>query len=456
MEIHPDSLAVLQSSSTEGIAKSMHRVAAGLADQHWLPVSHRYRNKGQHRGSNRLQDDLSSGSLHSAELSEYVGISAPVHTMDGWSLLGRAVHCLLRGDYYNAVHLAYYSELRAALALLASQGIGVFNNPHCVIDSDSGCKLLKPVDENEERVGNHQWTWLVFKWWAQQPRATELLRKVIRPGGQPLGTWVDAMTRARFALEGIGAEWLKLWGIDISRYLADRDARNVASYWPNTINSWEARTILQDYQAVSDMWQPLEPTSESRFARLDKYLVRIVLSQGHFGATGKRTTSTAGRSELEGEVETLLRNMGMSESTRIEWTGFLTDAEVNDPPIVQTASGKSKVGTTSHVVEVMCRATMLLRLATGASAGLLSDAGIGRERLEFWIQAIGTGRGIWQPKAPPEDLVDLWADVEAALEQIEDSTKGTQPNAEEIWVRESRGMAILGECERVALWGLGL
>ena len=99
---------------------------------------------------------------------------------------------------------------------------------------------------------------------------------------------------------------------------------------------------------------------------------------------------------------------------------------------------------------------MLLRLATGASAGLLSDAGIGRERLEFWIQAVGTGRGIWQPKAPPEDLVDLWADVEAALEQIEDSTKGTQPNAEEIWVRESRGMAILGECERVALWGLGL
>ena len=330
MEIHPDSLAVLQSSSTEGIAKSMDRVA-GLAQEHWLPVSHRYRNKGRRRGSNRLQNDLSSGSLHSEELSEYVGVSAPVHSMDGWSLLGRAIHCLFKGDYYSAVHLAYYSELRAALALLASQGIGVFNSSHCVIDSDGDCKFLKPLDDGEERLGEHQWTWLVFRWWAEQSRATDLLRKVIKPGGQPLGTWVDAMTRARFALEGIGTKWLKLWGIDIGRYSADRDARNAASYWPNTINSWEPRTIFQDCQAVADMWQPLEPTSESRFARLDKYLVRIVLSQGHFDATGQRATSAAGRSEFEREVGTLLHNMAMSESTRIEWKGFLTEADVNGP-----------------------------------------------------------------------------------------------------------------------------
>ena len=41
---------------------------------------------------------------------------------------------------------------------------------------------------------------------------------------------------------------------------------------------------------------------------------------------------------------------------------------------------KTKVGDASHVVEVISRATMLLRLATGASATLLSDAGIERER----------------------------------------------------------------------------
>ena len=455
MAIHPDSLALLELSSTEGIAKSMHRVAAGLTDEHWLPASHRYRTKGKNRGSNRLQDDLAKSILHSDALSEYVAISAPVHSVDGWSLLGRAIHCLLKGDYYSAVHLGYYSELRAALALLASQGIGVFNTLHSVIDFDGDCSLLKPVDEREERVGNHQWTWLVFSWWAQQPRAIELLRKVVRPDGQPLGTWIDAMTKEGFALKGVGTEWLKMWGIDIGRYFADRDARNSASYWPNTINSWEARTVLQDFQAVSDMWQPLEPTSESRFAQLDRHLVRIVLARGYSGATGKRTTSENGRSEFESEVDVLLRNVGMNESMRMGWTAFLTDTEVTNPAIVQMANGSAKVGATGHVVEVMCRATMLLRLATGASASLLSEAGIGRERLDFWIQAVGTGRGIWRPKAPPEDLMDLWADVEAALEQI-DSTRGDEPNAGEMRVNESREMAILGECERVALWGLGL
>ena len=119
------------------------------------------------------------------------------------------------------------------------------------------------------------------------------------------------------------------------------------------------------------------------------------------------------------------------------------------------AKGTAKVGKTSHVVEVMCRATMLLRLATGASATLLSDAGIGREKLDFWIQAVGTERGIWQSGAPPDDLVDLWGDVEVALEQI-DSMKGTKVGSQELWARESRNLAVLGECERVGLWGLGL
>ena len=120
------------------------------------------------------------------------------------------------------------------------------------------------------------------------------------------------------------------------------------------------------------------------------------------------------------------------------------------------ADGNAKVGDTTHVVEVMSRATMLLRLATGAAAILLSDAGIERQHLEFWIQAIGTGRGIWQPKEPPEAMVDLWADVEYELERIDDRMNGTRSSAQEIWAVESKGLAILGECERVALWGLGL
>ena len=457
MKLDTDSLRLLHSSSTEGVSLTMQRVSTGLCGDHWLSPSQRYRDRGRRRGSNRLRNDLSTDGGRSQEIAEYIGISAPTHSMDGWSLLGRAVHCLLRGDSYSAVHFAYYAELRAALALLASQGIGVYGYPHCIIDMDGCCRIVKPVDEEGARIGTHPWTWLAFQWWAQEPRAIDVLRKVISPNGESLGTWIEAMKSARFALEGIGARWLGLWGIDIDRYFGDRDARNIASYWPNTINAWGHRTAAQNYKAISDIWMPLEPTSEARFAHLDKHLLRIVLSQGYYGASGHMPMSQDGKIGFETEVESLLRNMGMDDSTKTLWKSFLTDfTAFEEPSVIQSANGDAKVGETSHVVEVMSRATMLLRLATGASAALLSDAGIEREDVDFWIQTIGDGRGMWRSTEPPDDLIDLWGDVEVVLDQIDDWMGGDERSMQEVWASESRGIGILGECERVALWGLGL
>ena len=456
MKLDTDSLSLLSSSSAKGVALSMRRVAAGLSDGHWLSPSNRYRRQRNRGGNNRLKDDLSNNRVYNNELGEYIGVSAPVHSLDGWSFLGRSIHCLARGDPYNAVHLAYYAELRAALAMLATEGVGVFGYPHCVIDSSSICSIVKPVDEEGNRVGTHQWAWLAFQWWAQQPRAVELLRKVIRPGGRPLGAWVEAMTKARFALRALGPSWLQLWGIDIRRYFADRDARNAASYWPNTINNWKSRSAAENYRAISHIWMPLEPTSEARFAELDKHLLRLVLTQGYINVSGHAITSQTGRKGFDREVEALLSNVGMNYSGQSSWQHFLTDARFGEPPVIEMANGTAKVGKKTHVAEVMCRATMLLRLATGASAMLLSDAGIERQHLEFWIQAVGTERGIWQPKKPPEAMIDLWADVEYELERIDDWAYGPEPSLQDLWAAQSRGLTVLGECERVALWGLGL
>ena len=456
VKLHADSLALLNSSSDFGVALTMQRVAGTLSDGHWLAPSHRYRDRGRRLGNNRLISDLSNGTVHSAALAEYVATSAPVHCMDGWSLLGKSIHCLSRGDPYSAVHLAYYAELRAALALLAAEGIGVFVRTHCVIDSEGNCSLVEALDESKESIGNHMWTWLVFQWWARESRAVEFLRKVIAPGGQALGIWIESMTRSRFAIEELGSKWLRLWGLDIGRFFGDRDARNAASYWPNTTNSWAERNVEQNCQAIADIWMSLEPSSESRFAELDRHLLRIVLHDGFQGATGRGATSVVGSTEYAQDVDVLLRNMAMPDTMKSSWRTFLTDFELKEPAVVKMAHGSAKVGDANHVVEVMSRATMLLRLATGASANLMSDAGIEREHLEFWIQSVGTSRGVWRPEQPPESLVDLWADVESALDDIDDWLGGTAPSMREIWSDRPGELARLGECERVALWGLGL
>jgi hypothetical protein len=68
-------------------------------------------------------------------LAQYIAASSILHCADGWSYLGRAINCLLKGDPHRVVHLAYYAELRAALSLLASEAIGVFSRNNFVIDA---------------------------------------------------------------------------------------------------------------------------------------------------------------------------------------------------------------------------------------------------------------------------------------------------------------------------------
>lgn len=68
-------------------------------------------------------------------LAQYIAASAVLHANDGWSYLGRAISCLMVGDAHRALHLAYYAELRAAISLLAGEGIGIFNQKHYVVNA---------------------------------------------------------------------------------------------------------------------------------------------------------------------------------------------------------------------------------------------------------------------------------------------------------------------------------
>ncbi len=96
----------------------------------WLSKSNKYSSDT----INRITADINAGNLHKRQMAQYVAASVILHCNDGWSYLGRSLSALLRGDPHRARHLAYYAELRGAMSLLASNGIGVFNKQHFVID----------------------------------------------------------------------------------------------------------------------------------------------------------------------------------------------------------------------------------------------------------------------------------------------------------------------------------
>ena len=453
VSLNDESLEFLSLSARDGVSVGFQRVAANPSEAHWLPRGNRYRRttKGIKGGNSRLNSELANGSVDLSDLTEYVAVMGPVHSMEGWAYLGRAVHCLARGDPYNAVHLAYYAELRAALSLLASEGIGVFNNTHCVIDEGGRAHLRSPQEEN---LGTHNWTWLTFRWWATQASAIELFGQVVAPYGVNLSTWLEADERTGVALEQIGTRWLDLWGMDIGRFFSDRDARNAASYWPNTVNPWQQTTAVDSFGFIRSLWLPLEPTTGSRFGELDKHLLRMIIKEAHTAATGGRSSRS-----LDGSIDELLVDMALGGAEADYWRGFLTGvAEPETLAVIQIASGTSRVSDPKHATEVLSRAELLLRISTGSAALHLQEAELGRPQLDFWVDAVGTSRGLWPPDGEPEQCSTLWEDIQVALDEsgdwFESGDSQSQSNFD-WWEQRAWDLAKLCECERVALWGLG-
>ena len=110
-----------------------------------------------------------------------------------------------------------------------------------------------------------------------------------------------------------------------------------------------------------------------------------------------------------------------------------------------------------HHLKVIARAALLLRLATGASANLLAHGKASSDVLRFWWEALGRDSGLWRSAGPPDDLTDLWVDVEEALTVNREWVAETSDSSVGSWIA-SRAAALqtLGSCERIGLWGLGL
>ena len=122
-----------------------------------------------------LEGDSKAGNpIHGKELADYLAASAPTHCCDGWAFLGRAVASHLRGDPDTARHLVYYAELRAAMAMLATEGIGYFSRLHFSIDKQQKASI-------GARTGTHVATWAILEEWAFRNQAADLLGGSLPP-----------------------------------------------------------------------------------------------------------------------------------------------------------------------------------------------------------------------------------------------------------------------------------
>lgn len=381
-------------------------------------------------------------------LAQYIAASVSLHANDGWSYLGRAVACVLAGDAHRALHLAYYAELRAAMSLLASSGIGIFNNRHFVVPAVNSTSKLN------SGLGTHMTAWLALEHWAQQPSSGALFTNLIRPEGRKLDDWFQPQGGAA-TLAPQARGWFMQWGMDLGLATKDREARNQTSYRPDGIPAtWEA-SAKDGLEFVRDTWSALEPSSNSSFEQIDRHILRLALERYFQGLHGR--AAIAADSAFIALVKTTVDAQSLADPTSQRLKKFLLRQVAPSDPLIFSYSTMAPGIPATDALAVLSRAVLLLRIATGSASDLLQQAGFAADVLSFWWQKLGEARGLWTPGSPPTALTDLWADVEESLNELV-AVEASDPTALESVNSVAFGMEgrlnVLSSHERVGLWGL--
>lgn len=439
----------LQGASRSAIESSLSALRAHWPNNRWLAKRNRYRL----RCKETIKNDVKPGQqINNRQLREYIAASVAVHCVDGWSYLGRALESHLHGDADIARHLGYYAELRATMSLLAAEGIGVFDNKHFVVDNKGKCALL-----NGETT--HQFAWLALEHWIAEPAAQSLIFEIIAPGGYPLAEWLDRFGIAAAVKRDLAIRWPSQWGFDLQRLTSDRDARNIASYRPTSFLSPRALSPKKALGFVADMWHLCSPQDSMRFHVLDRHLLRSCLESA-FKTQILRSSRQASKI-FRKRIEEMVQGIGPRDLSEPEWVNFLTrQTDSKTPNLLEAAERTATPESPDHHKQVLARATLLLRLASGATERLLKQVdGFSAPNIEFWWSALGEDRGLWAPGGEPTGFGDLWPPVEDSMNEmlLWANAPGVPPRSyERMWREQGMAASILGTCERIGLWGIGL
>ncbi len=452
-------VSLIGQASNLGIIDSLSNLKHScFGNGFWLKFNNRYcRNT-----INILKNDIRNSQINDTELIEYIAASAPLHCTDGWSYLGRALQSHVRSDYDSARHLAYYAELRATMSFLATQGIGIFNRDHFIVDAQSKCHLIRGF-------GTHEISWLALQEWSQ--RSGDLLADIISVKNRSLRDWLVALGQGGLSPSGnvmpITQDWLKKWGVDLSVMNSDRDERNNASYRPNRLTRSASINVLRSSCFVRELWTLFRPSGLSIFEDLDKHLLRLSLEL-LYQSSGRDLEKNSGAYEkrIRSTIEALNITNDSPEEERL--THFLTRRNSPyDPQIISEASvpippltDEINLDKPYHHLQVISRAALLLRVSSASCSRLLRDSLINPcDDLGFWWRNLGEERGLWQDSNTSEEsLEDLWEDIEFAMQNVQkwEQSNSVNPCYGNWQMNCSQSLFTLSGCELISLWGLGI
>jgi hypothetical protein len=155
-------------------------------------------------------------------------------------------------------------------------------------------------------------------------------------------------------------------------------------------------------------------------------------------------------------VAAVARNAPSSEQQANIQQFLLRAVEPDDLALLNEADGHLRVYDQGHHVQVMARAAVLLRLATGACSDLIQQSGFLPSDLSLWRNSFGVDRGLWNVASPPTDPADLWSDVQVAVDDLAEWEASAPGNSTLFdWrARLSHAVETLTTTDRFVAWGM--
>lgn len=425
-----DAGALVRAASPVATESQLRAVATRLrSGKCWLNIGHPY--------NNDVIKALKQDDIDAPNLGEYIACSAPLHLADGWNYLSRAFDAASRGDRSTAFHLAYYAELRAAMSLLAAEGIGIFNRRHIALNAQ-----LQPT---EFKKPTHEAIWLVLSAWSREAGRAGRLLQAITIESKSLSEWLKMVGVVEPARQLVAEEWLTGWSIDLDIVSKDPQRRNEMSYRPTRIQAPAPQPVNPCQELLNpifDSWTELEPGSGGASAALDLALLRQALMLVVKKGLCNYSSFKAALESLKGDMHALTYEALDTGSESA--VAIFRDAKISN------IQGKAST-------PILARGLLMLRLASASTASLLAAAEVSKSDLEFWWSPMGTDMGLWDTTSSIETFADLWIDVAEAKNEVDARISALQGA---VSVRSVSGILAhdvsLTQFSRAPMWLLGL
>ncbi len=281
--------------------------------------------------------------------SEYLALATISHALDGWRFLSKSIYAILNGARKQAIHLAYYAELRAAMSILAESGIGINNYKNFSINNQNQVSWFPGR--------THVATWEALATWSTKRDVAEKVLDSINVMDLSGSEWADACGVSAKNKPLIITDWMQNWSIDLKRLKDDSDIRNIASYQVHLNSDTHEPLKQSEFNFIKILVSSWSDGGSGFLDWIDLVLIAHLCQTVSIYLYGDAAPLSINKIYIS--INDYLLKRGLDQNTACEMIWRIEEVRINDGAEMLS---ETRITNTS-AISVIGRAFLLLRLS---------------------------------------------------------------------------------------------